>query len=388
MASEPLPASRGWFSRVNDFFFRPIDSATFGLIRICAGFIILYVHLAYFLDLQVLFGPGAWYDLRTANEFRYNIPVEKPQMAWGPDLARLPPPETQEEEQALLDYQRRWGADPRFLFARGQTIWSAWLHVTDPVTMKYVHAGIVLAMALFMLGLWTPVTGAVSWAGALSYVNRSHVTLFGMDTIAIILLFYLMLGYLPTRPAARALSLDRLLWRRRHPADDPDPSSTAIAFATRLMQVNFCIIYLGSGLSKLLGPAWWNGTALWAIIANYEFAPMHLQFYLDGLTWLSRHRWLCETVVTGGVVYTLALELSFPILVWLKSWRPIMVAGAILFHAGIALIMGLTAFSLLMIFLVTAFIPPERIRRLLGLAEAPAPAAALDAAPAVSQPAA
>lgn len=385
MASDTLPASRGWFSRVNDFFFRPIDSATFGLIRICSAFIILYVHLCYFPDLQALFGEHAWYDLRTANDFRANIPVPRPEFNWGADTLRVAPPETEDEERAILDYQRRWGADPRLLWARGQTIWTAWLHVTDPTTMTVLHAGVCLAMALFMLGVWTPVTGAVSWAGALCYVNRSHVTLFGMDTIAIILLFYLMLGYLPTRPAARAFTLDRFFWRRRHPGELADPASTSVAFTTRLMQIHFAIIYLGSGVSKLLGPAWWNGTALWGIVANYEFAPLNLQLYLDGLTWLARYRWLCELAVTGGVVYTLALELAFPTLVWLKSWRPIMVGAAILLHAGIALVMGLTAFSLLMIFLVASFIPPERIRRWLGLTDAAAPA---PAPAAVSLPAA
>ena len=49
------------------------------------------------------------------------------------------------------------------------------------------------------------------------------------------------------------------------------------------MQVHFCIIYLASGASKLQGPAWWNGTALWQTIANYEFAGPRSGVVTDGL---------------------------------------------------------------------------------------------------------
>ena len=52
------------------------------------------------------------------------------------------------------------------------------------------------------------------------------------------------------------------------------------------MQVHFCIIYLVSGSSKLLGAAWWNGTALWLCLANYNFAPMRVGLYDQALIFL------------------------------------------------------------------------------------------------------
>ena len=56
MRTQPLPGAddtgfRGLVREVYGFFFRPCDTATLGLIRICAGFLILYVHLIYSLDL-------------------------------------------------------------------------------------------------------------------------------------------------------------------------------------------------------------------------------------------------------------------------------------------------------------------------------------------------
>ena len=61
-------------------------------------------------------------------------------------------------------------------------------------------------MALFTLGLWTRITTVLTWCGVLCYIQRAPTTLFGMDTMMVITLFYLMLA-----PCGAALSLDRLL---------------------------------------------------------------------------------------------------------------------------------------------------------------------------------
>jgi hypothetical protein len=73
--------------------------------------------------------------------------------------------------------------------------------------------------------------------------------------------------------------------------------------------------------------------------------------------------------MSGGVVFTLAVEIAFPFLVWTRRLRWVMIVGAVLLHTGIALIMGLTGFSLIMLVLLLAFVPNESVRRLLGLAE-------------------
>ena len=46
----------------NDFFFTPRDPTTLGLMRVCAGIFILYVHLAHTPDLYNFFGPDGWAD--------------------------------------------------------------------------------------------------------------------------------------------------------------------------------------------------------------------------------------------------------------------------------------------------------------------------------------
>ena len=49
-------------------------------------------------------------------------------------------------------------------------------------------------------------------------------------------------------------------------------------FATRLIQINFCLIYFAAGTSKLLGTSWWNGTAPNRFLLNYSFAPFDVPY--------------------------------------------------------------------------------------------------------------
>jgi hypothetical protein len=123
------------------------------------------------------------------------------------------------------------------------------------------------------------------------------------------------------------------------------------------------IIYLAAGLSKLQGSTWWTGTAMWNTVANYEFAPLHLAFYHSLLTWLCGHRWLWELLMSGGCIFTLIVEIGLPFQVWNQRLRWVMIGGAVLLHAGIGVVMGLTSFQLMMMILLLSFFPAVTVRR-------------------------
>lgn len=351
----------------NRFWFKPADPTTLGLVRICCGMLALYVHFSYSYDLQEFFGRNSWFNLETANEFRRESPWVAPSLGWD-DAVAIPEttPSNLDEHAGIERYRQRWGIDPRLTSCRGNSYWSIWFHVSDPAAMTWVHGIVLTVMMLFTLGFCTRVTSVLTWLAALSYIQRSPVTLFGMDSIMIVTLLYLMIG-----PSGEALSLDRYLARRWQgwsrwagimPRSQPLASAN---FALRLMQVHFCFIYAAAGLSKLLGGSWWNGTALWWTLVNHEFTPLRYSFYADCLRWLCQHRLAWELVTTGGVVFTLALEISFPFLVWNPRFRGPLVAGAVLLHTGISLIMGLAGFGMIMLSLVLSFLPSETIRELL-----------------------
>jgi hypothetical protein len=473
--SNPLQA---W----NRFWFQPANPTTLGLMRICAGLLTLYIHLAYSIDLFGFFGKDAWLSLARANQNRAEAPWFLPPAGWygspsslyipddlvvrnnlfnwleqlpedkasrlnvarqlhsnwlkdlpkeqanqadrlreivqflgrwddrdrvnipgyiavfyaqlpdGPPVGEeaspqdVPPfltkwqlinfiknlPDDKAARIAKLEYMREWAADPDQVENKGGIYWSVWYHVTDPAWMVVTHVAILLVMFMFAIGFCTRVTSVLTWLAALSYIQRSPVTLFGVDTMMNICLFYLMIG-----PSGAALSVDRLLarwWavrkarRAGQPVPEWAPSAPLVSanFALRLFQLHFCWIYLMSGTSKLLGGNWWNGTAVYYTMANYEFAPLGREAYLAFMHWLAEHRWLWEFVIAGGTYSTLALEIGLPFLVWNRRLRPYVVAASMTLHTFIAITMGLVAFSLLMATMVMSFIPGETVQRSLA----------------------
>ncbi len=336
---EPLRnAARAW----DRFWFSPGDPTTLGLIRICCGLITLYVHLAYSFGLLQYLGPRGWIGSDTLHFMRYQQPIFAPGPGWSPQ--------------------------PQ-VFGHGQYYWSVYFHLSDPAVIAAVHAAILVAIALFTVGFCTRVTSVLAWLGAMQYVQRAPSTLFGMDTMMMILLLYLMIA-----PSGAALSVDHWLKRRREkrrlgldrlPALPPEPTVGA-NLATRLIQVHFCIIYRASGLSKLLGSAWWSGTAPNLVLLNYEFAPFNVSAYYQAIVFGSKHRWLWELGASAGVIFTLVEEIGLPFLIWNRATRWLFVCGSVLLHTAIGLTMGLTSFSLMMLAMLLAFVPPEAVRQLLG----------------------
>ena len=393
------------------FWFRPADPTVLGFIRVCTGIVFLYILIATGPILVSLYGPDGWVDQRTAAVLRQEMPWMPPENGWDEDAPgwfrrmdvnrddRVTREEWQgtEEEFKRIDtskdgeislpeaeaygrylvirpeaYQQPnankvwedWGIDPTYTLDVGQPLFSPYYHL-EAGQMYFVHGLAILVALLFTLGVGTRVTSVLAWVAALSYSHRTPASLFGQDTMLAILLLYLMIG-----PAGAALSVDRLIvrWRRRKqglPVDEPGPSIGA-NLAIRLLQVHFCIIYLASGASKMQGAAWWNGTAIWQTLTNYEFAPAQYEMTTWLLRMLSHNRWVWELFNYGGSVFTLALEMGLPFLIWKPRWRWLMIVGAVCLHTFIALSVGLVAFSLLMIIMVFSFIPPVTLKRLLG----------------------
>jgi hypothetical protein len=327
------------------------------------------------------------------------LPQNKQETAYLEHYARRwgqPPPAyaaSKEEADAIDAYRERELVDPRSIYARGAPIWSIFMHVTDPTGQYIIQACFILFAALFTLGLGTRVTSVLTWIASLSYIHRNVQIMFGVDTMTNILLIYLMIG-----PSGAALSLDRLIarWWRGETGPLPPPTKRVSAnVAIRLTQLHVCIIYLVSGISKLQGTAWWNGTALWAVLANYEFAPMYLGLYNDGLRFIAQNQFALELLLTGGCYFTLCFEIGYAFLIWFPRTRWVFLTGAIILHGLIGMFMGLKTFSFTMLVMNMAFLRPEEVHWLLGwfrrpeaprvpVAPAPARAPTLETVAAVS----
>jgi hypothetical protein len=274
--------------------------------------------------------------------------------------------------QQILEYLETWRQDPRLNFDQGRYIFSLWFHVSSPATMWTFHFLFIGIYVLFTIGFFTRVTSVLTWLATLFYMHRTQQVLFGMDTMMNILLFYMMIG-----PSGAALSVDRLIARYRasrallnargHSVPwaetelaGPRPSSLA-NFTVRLFQIHFCFIYMASGLAKLKGTTWWNQNAAWSVIANPEFCPVQYRQYEWLLHQIAAIKPLMAVFFASVVYFTLIMEIGLPFLIWTRL-RPVMVIGAVFLHTGIAWVMGLTCFGLLMLTLLLCYVPAATIR--------------------------
>src|SRR5712664_2058363 len=82
-AYSPADAEPGWLEEFNRFWFAPADPTSLGLIRICTGIIVLYMHLIYATGLQTYFGANAWLDLKTADQIRREAPIINAPFEWN-----------------------------------------------------------------------------------------------------------------------------------------------------------------------------------------------------------------------------------------------------------------------------------------------------------------
>jgi hypothetical protein len=297
----------GW----NRFWFSPSDPATLGLIRICAGAMLLYTHLVWSLNLVDFFGPHSWVSPAAAKAYLVS-----------PDAAK-----------AGFDDSYSWSY--------------LWL-VDSPAALGVLHIAGLAVFALLTVGLFTRVVKFLAPIVAISYVNRVPGALFGLDQINVMLSLYLMVG-----PAGDAWSLDRRFAARRSGQPLPIAPSVGANLSVRLIQVHMAIIYFFAGLSKMQGLSWWEGSALWGAFANLEYQSLDM-------TWTAG--WPILVALMTQV--TAWWELTFAVLVWPRLLRPLVLAIAIPLHLGIAIFLGMITFGLVMLVGCLAFVPPEWIRAL------------------------
>jgi len=310
-------AIAGW----NRFWFTPADPINLAVIRIITGFILLHTHLATLPDLLDFIGPRAWIDSQALAELQ-STSVGMGNS--GPDA---------------------WPGGEQ----------SIWFYIQDPRWIWALHVLFLIAAVCFTLGIFSRMASVIVWAGHLSYIQRGIVIIYGMDSVLAMLTLYLMFA-----PIGTELSLDRW-WRRRRTPDaaagnDEAKKSVAANVVLRALQLHLCLIYLFSGLSKLAGGAWWNGTAVYTALMIPEAT-------LFDMAWMARRDWLWLVLSNAGSFATLALELGFPIFVWHRRLRPLMLASAIAMQVGLGLLLSLGAFQAAMFAALCAFFPPQALRR-------------------------
>ena len=158
---------------------------------------------------------------------------------------------------------------------------------------------------------------------AIIWTNSPYIR--GLDTPVI------ALAALSISPCGDALSLLR-------PAIPSDRQPSEYAWPVRLIQLQIVCIYFFSGYSKIMDVGWYWASAenmrAWMLTFNQRAEAM--PFRSPGL-WLAAHPALCRSMGLG----TLAFELTFPVVLFIRRARIVYVPAALLFHAGIFLMMNI-----------------------------------------------
>ena len=296
------------------------DPTPIGLLRVAVGALLLWDVAILGLDLTDYLGSEGWI---------------------GPEAAR-----------AYLATNSPWA-------------WSFWFWVPDR-WLSVVWAGCLVILALFTLGIWSRVTAVLAWVIAISVVRRAPAALFGFDQMVSTWAFYLAVF----GASGQAVSVDRFLSRfrtiRRNRKDlgrgggelikgnsGVPPASVSANLCLRMLQLHLALIYGSAGLAKLMGPEWWNGTAMEMIVLTPEYRRFDL-------TWLFRY----PTLLALATHFGLLVEIAYPILIWIRKLRPLMIFSVVALHFGIDLILGLTEFGLAMMVANIAFISGHWLRGL------------------------
>lgn len=219
--------------------------------------------------------------------------------------------------------------------------------------LAVVHALAIAAALAFAAGLFTRVSGVLTLIAVLAYVHRVPQVAGHAEPALAFLLLYLCIA-----PSGSRLSLDRWIALRRADAGQPpeldnaDQPSVAANVALRLIQVHLAMFVLMMGLTKLSAAAWWDGDAIWHLLAQPHSRPLDL-------TWLGG--WpLAVNFWTHAALY---YELAFPVLVWNRSARPLLIALGVVHWLLLILATGLTLLGLTMIVASAAFLPAPTASR-------------------------
>ncbi|MBX7071738.1 MAG: HTTM domain-containing protein [Pirellulales bacterium] len=285
----------GW----DRFWFAPSDPATYSLIRILAGAMMFYTHLVWTIGLDDFFGPNAWLSNAAVNAY-YDSPYP----------------------------------------------WSYLWHTQSTATLYAVHLAGLVVFACLTVGFFSRMASVLSYLIVVAYVNRLPGALFGLDQLNALLAMYLMVG-----PCGARYSVDRWLAKRRSGRASEVAPSVGATIGIRLIQLHMCVIYFFAGISKLQGPAWWDGSALWGAVGNLEYQSIDM-------TWLAG--W--PLAIAAMTHVTVLWELSYPALVWPRLTRPLVLALAVPLHLGIGLFLGMPTFGLIMLVGNLAFVSPWLVR--------------------------
>ncbi|WP_438529552.1 hypothetical protein [Cetobacterium sp.] len=122
-------------------------------------------------------------------------------------------------------------------------------------------------------------------------------------------------------------------------------SNLASNLACYSIMIHLCLIYFISFIHKIHSDMWYNG------VANYYI--LNLERYSSPFNYIFSKNII---FIVFSTYFTLAFELFFPILIWNKNFRKILLVSGLLLHLGIYFFMMIYDFEILFIMIYGFFI--------------------------------
>lgn len=173
-----------------------------------------------------------------------------------------------------------------------------------------------------------------------AYLNRLPLSMAWQ--VEVCLLFYLMFT-----DSGAVLSLDA--WLASSKVGN-EPQQTTSLWPLTLMRYQIALIYFSSGLWKLVGTSWREGTALHFVLNNHLYArfPGPLSPHLEALAMVATY-------------LTLAWELAFPLMLLTSVTRRLALLAGVVLHIGIWATMEVGLFSWVMLVGYLSFLDPRQV---------------------------
>lgn len=226
----------------------------------------------------------------------------------------------------------------------------SWYPTTASMALA-MNIGLLVALAFLIVGVLPRLAALVGFLLHIALIQRNYSIAYGADFINTFMFFALIF-----MRSDRRFSLTSW-WRSRRGLRAVEPVGSIQQLLSsafyRVMQLQLCLIYAYTGLEKMKGAPWWDGSAIWAVVGNTQI--MFVDLSIIGKFPL---------LLAAATFMTLFFEIYFAIIVWTPMRKWIILLGCMM-HIGIALSIGLFYFSIGMMSVYILFAKTEWLERVL-----------------------
>jgi Vitamin K-dependent gamma-carboxylase len=186
-----------------------------------------------------------------------------------------------------------------------------------PLAGWAIFLTLVTSFTCMTVGLFTGPAVVICFVGSVFQRHWNQLPLNAGHTMLVAVLFCLVWADCGSR-----LSLDA--WRKR--GGSPAVAPLQRVWPLQLLRTQVAVVYMSSGVFKLFGEAWRNGSALhYAVAGNVYGRIFHALPFPAGFDW----------TLTLLTYCTLFWELAFPLMLLHRTTRIVALAAGVAFHLGI-----------------------------------------------------